>query len=73
MLQTHLDLNVFVDLVVHHGESMRTLLATAAVAAFAFVAGSAWCDSAVAVSVTDGTGLNASLRRGTSLLPHFWC
>jgi hypothetical protein len=68
-LLTHLDLNVFVDLVAYHGESMRTLLATAAVIAVAFVAVGAWCNAVVAVSVTADTGLAESLRRGTNLVP----
>jgi len=70
-LLTHLDLDVFVDLVVHHGESLRILLATAVVVALAFVAVGAWGDSAVAVSVTEETGLTESLRRTPSLLPAY--
>ena len=70
-LLTHLELDVVVDLVVHHGESLRILLATAAVVALAFVAVGAWGDSAVAVSVTEETGLTESLRRTPSLLPAY--
>jgi hypothetical protein len=70
-LLTNLDLNVFVDLVVHHRESLRILLAAVVMATLAYVPIGAWCGSAVAVSVTADTGFRERLQRGTRLLPTY--
>jgi hypothetical protein len=71
-LLTDLDMDVFVDLLVHHEESLRMLLATAAVAAVFFGVLSVWLNGAVVAAIADDVALSDALRRGLGSCPTYF-
>jgi hypothetical protein len=71
-LLRELDMDVFVDLLVHHGDSLRMLLATAALAAVFFGALSVWLNGAVVAAIADDVGLSDALRRGLGSSPTYF-
>src|SRR5262249_31236616 len=68
-LLADLDVNVFVDLFMHHAEGWRTLAVPPALAAVFFALLGVWLNGAVIAAVADDVGLSESLRRGLSLCP----
>jgi hypothetical protein len=70
-LLTHLDMNVFVDLLVHHGESLQMLAAAAAVllgvAGFVWV----WLNALAVIAVADPGDWSACVQRAVGAYPTF--
>lgn len=70
-LLTAPDANVFVDLLMHHGESLRALGVTAAIlVALGSLAG-IWTNGALVAAAAGDVGVRQSLRRGWGLFPVF--
>ena len=70
-LLTDLDMNVFVDLFVHHGESFRTLCYGAAGAGALFILLGVWLNAVAIVAVCDQAALRDWLHRGLDLYPTY--
>jgi hypothetical protein len=71
-LLTDLDWNVFVDLLVHHGQSLRMLLAGGVLLALPAVLLGIWLNATAVVAVGEDGTLGDCLRRGLSLYPTFF-
>jgi hypothetical protein len=71
-LLTDLDWNVFVDLLAHHGQSLRMLLVGGVLLALPAVLLSIWLNAATVVAVGEDGNLGDCLRRGLSLYPTFF-
>ena len=71
-LLTDLDWNVFVDLLVHHGESLRMLLVGGLVLALPAVLFGIWLNAVAVVAVGEDGTLGECLRRGLALYPRFF-
>jgi len=63
-LLTDLDMNVFIDLFVHHGDSLQMLGIAAALAAFAFAILGVWLNAAASVAVATEAAVSECARRG---------
>ncbi len=70
-LLTDLDANVVVDLLVHHGESLRMLLGQGILVLIAGLLISVWTQAAVAISFTSDATVGESLRLARSRLGTF--
>lgn len=70
-LLTGADANVFIDLAMHHGESLRTLGVTAGVLLFLGALMGIWTNGALVAAAGGAGGMRASLRRGWGLFPLF--
>ncbi|MFQ5668446.1 MAG: hypothetical protein ACE5I7_18735 [Candidatus Binatia bacterium] len=70
-LLADLDVNVFVDLFVHHGDSLRMLLVAAGVMAVFFILVGVWLNAVTVVAVGDDAGTGECMRRGFSLYPAY--
>ena len=71
-LLTDLDWNVFVDLVVHHGQSLRMLLAGALLLALPAVLFGIWLNAVAVVAVGEDGTLGECMWRGLVLYPRFF-
>lgn len=71
-LLTDLDWNVFVDLLVHHAQSLRMLLAGGVLLAVPAVLLGIWLNAAAVVAVGEDGSLGDCLRRGLTLYPTFF-
>ncbi len=71
-LLTDLDWNVFVDLMVQHGESLRMLLAGGLLLALPAVLFGIWLNAVAVVAVGEDGTLAECLRRGLALYPRFF-
>jgi hypothetical protein len=68
-----LDMNVFVDLFIHHGESLRTLLLCGIVLAGAFWLLGIWLTACIVVEVGEADiAFGESLRRGVEWFPTYF-
>jgi len=71
-LLTDLDWNVFVDLLAHHGESLRMLLAGGLLLLIPIMLLGVWLNAAAVVAVSEDGSLGDCLRRGLSMYPAFF-
>lgn len=71
-LLTDLDWNVFVDLVVHHAQSLRMLLAGGVLLALPAALLGIWLNAAAVVAVGEDGTLGDCLRRALTLYPTFF-
>ena len=65
------DANVFVDLLMHHGESLRTLGVTAAILLVLGTLAGIWTNAAMVAAAAGARGARPAFRRGWGLLPVF--
>jgi hypothetical protein len=63
-LHADLDANVFVDLFVHHAESLRMLLLSGGVLALLFALLGVWLNAVTVVAVAEDGNLGEAMRRG---------
>jgi hypothetical protein len=71
-LLTDLDWNVFIDLLVHHGESLRMLLLGGLLLALPAILLSIWLNAVAVVAVGEDGTLGECMRRGLALYPRFF-
>jgi hypothetical protein len=71
-LLTDLDTNVFVDLFVHHGESLRAWSISAAGLVLVTVMIGVWLNATAVVAVNTDAPLGACLHRGLDLFPTYF-
>ena len=72
-LLTDLDVNVFVDLFVHHQGSLRMLMTGGALLAAVFVLFSVWATAGAVAAVGEEGTLAECASRGVQLYPKFLC
>ncbi len=72
-LLTDLDVNVFVDLFVHHEGSLRMLMTGGAMLAGVFVLFSVWATAGAVAAVGEEGSLAECASRGVQLYPKFLC
>ena len=70
-LLTDLDVNVFVDLFIHHGESLRMFAATGTVLAVAFALLGVWLNAVAVVAVREEAGWLDCMRQGVNLYTRY--
>jgi len=70
-LLTALDANVFVDLVMHHGESLRALGVTAAILLALGAMAGIWVNAALVAAAGGAEGARQAVCRGWGLFPVF--
>jgi hypothetical protein len=71
-LLTDLDWNVFIDLAVHHGQSLQMLLVSGVMLALAAVLCGIWLNAVAVVAVGEDGTLGECMWRGLALYPKFF-
>jgi hypothetical protein len=71
-LLTDLDWNVFIDLAVHHGESLRMLLGAGVMLALPALLFGIWLNAVAVIAVGEDGTLGECMRRGLALYPRFF-
>ena len=70
-LLTDLDMNVFVDLFLHHGDSWRMLLGAGAMLAAVVAAVTVWLNAITVIACGEDASLGACVRRGVDVYAPF--